>query len=38
MRKEANSTGDIVGAAILALAIPLFIAIGLGLSALFGKF
>ncbi len=36
MRKEANTTWDVVGAAILALAIPIFIV--LGLSALFGKF
>jgi hypothetical protein len=38
MRKEANTTWDVVGAALLALAIPIFIAVGLGLSALFGKF
>jgi hypothetical protein len=38
VKKEANTTWDVVGAAILALAIPIFIAVGLGLSALFGKF
>ena len=38
MKKDANSVWDVVGAAILAMAIPLFIAVGLGLSALFGKF
>lgn len=36
MRKEANSVWDIVGAAFLALAIPIFIVVGLGLSAIFG--
>ncbi|AIC47879.1 hypothetical protein Rhola_00010850 [Rhodoluna lacicola] len=38
MKKEANSVWDIVGAAFLAMAIPIFIAVGLGLSAIFGKF
>jgi hypothetical protein len=38
MKKEANSTWDVVGAALLAMAIPLFIAVGLGLAALFGQF
>ena len=38
MKKEANSVWDVVGAALLAMAIPLFIAVGLSLSALFGKF
>jgi hypothetical protein len=36
MRKEANSVWDIVGAAFLALAIPIFIVVGLSLSAIFG--
>ena len=38
VKKEANSTWDVVGAALLAMAIPLFIAVGLGLAALFGQF
>lgn len=38
IKKEANSTWDVVGAALLAMAIPLFIAVGLGLAALFGQF
>lgn len=38
MKKEANTVWDVVGAAFLALAIPIFIAVGLGLSAVFGKF
>jgi hypothetical protein len=37
MRKEASSIWDVVGAALLAMAIPLFILIGLGMAALFGK-
>ena len=37
MKKDANSVWDIVGAAFLAMAIPIFIAVGLGFSALFGK-
>jgi hypothetical protein len=38
MQKEANSVWDVVGAALLAMAIPIFIFIGLGMAALFGKF
>jgi hypothetical protein len=38
VKKEANSTWDVVGAAILALAIPLFIAVGLIAASLFGQF
>jgi hypothetical protein len=38
MQKEANSIWDVVGAALLAMAIPIFIFIGLGMAALFGKF
>jgi hypothetical protein len=38
MKKDANSVWDVVGAALLAMAIPIFIAAGLALSALFGKF
>lgn len=38
MRKEANSIWDVIGAAFLAMAIPIFIAVGLGLFALFGLF
>lgn len=38
MKKDANSVWDVVGAALLAMAIPIFIATGLVLSALFGKF
>jgi hypothetical protein len=38
MKKEANSVWDVVGAAFLAMAIPIFIVVGLGLAALFGKF
>jgi len=38
VKKEANSTWDVVGAALLAMAIPLFIAVGLGLAMLFGEF
>jgi hypothetical protein len=38
MKKDANSTWDVVGAALLAMAIPLFIAVGLGLAAIFGQF
>ena len=36
MRKEANSVWDVIGAALLALAIPIFILVGLSLSAIFG--
>lgn len=36
MKKEANTVWDVVGAALLALAIPIFIAVGLGMAALFG--
>jgi len=38
MKKEANSVWDIVGAAFLAMAIPIFIAVGLVIAALFGEF
>jgi hypothetical protein len=38
MKKEANSMWDVIGAAFLAMAIPIFIAVGLGLAALFGEF
>jgi hypothetical protein len=38
MKKDANSTWDVVGAALLAMAIPLFIAVGLGLATIFGQF
>lgn len=38
VKKEANTIWDVVGAALLAMAIPLFIAVGLGLAALFGEF
>ena len=38
MKKEANSVWDIVGAAFLAMAIPIFIVVGLVVAALFGEF
>jgi hypothetical protein len=38
MRKEANSKWDVIGAAFLAMAIPVFIFVGLGMAAIFGKF
>ncbi len=38
MQKGANSVWDVGGAALLAMAIPIFIFIGLGMAALFGKF
>jgi len=38
MKKDANSVWDVVGAAFLAMAIPIFIAVGLVIAALFGQF
>jgi hypothetical protein len=38
VKKEANSTWDVVGAAFLALAIPIFIVAGLVLAVIFGEF